>query len=122
MNKFAESTRDYRRYLCTDPVPSDFPDIQKELDEMNELKMDYEFQQQQSKTAASSSTSRPTSAKPTASSSGSNTTSGNTNNASSSSSRYSNTFNGFDNARKVKYSFVYAFETNFIRVFRVIRD
>lgn len=34
LNKVNDSIRDYRRYLCTDPVPSDFNEAQAELDEL----------------------------------------------------------------------------------------
>jgi tetratricopeptide (TPR) repeat protein len=49
LNKFNDSVRDYRRYLCFDPIPSDFKDIQKELDEMIDLKAkeEKEYQQKQ---------------------------------------------------------------------------
>eukprot|EP01039_Chlorochromonas_danica_P002157 gene2157-2355_t len=33
INKLQDSIRDYRRYLCSDPVPSDFKEVQQELDE-----------------------------------------------------------------------------------------
>lgn len=49
MNKFNDAVRDYRRYLCFDPIPNDFKDIQKELDEMIDLKAKEEkdyYQQQ----------------------------------------------------------------------------
>jgi tetratricopeptide (TPR) repeat protein len=38
MDKYHESVRDFRRYLCSDPVPSDFAEVQKELDGMLEEK------------------------------------------------------------------------------------
>ena len=34
MNKQSESIKDYRRYLCSDPVPGDFKEVQLELDDM----------------------------------------------------------------------------------------
>lgn len=33
INKLQDSIRDYRRYLCSDPVPSDFKEVQQELDD-----------------------------------------------------------------------------------------
>lgn len=38
MNKYNESVRDYRRYLVGDPLPSDFNEVQQELEEMIEGK------------------------------------------------------------------------------------
>lgn len=47
MNKYHDSVRDYRRYLCADPVPSDFKDIQRELEELIEAKNQEHRQQAQ---------------------------------------------------------------------------
>jgi hypothetical protein len=39
LNKVAESTRDFRRYLSTDPIPADFKEVQGELDDLIESKI-----------------------------------------------------------------------------------
>ncbi len=66
MNKFNESVRDFRRYLCSDPVPIDFKDVQKELDEMIDLKNKADPKPTSSSAPSSSagpaSSTRPTSA------------------------------------------------------------
>jgi tetratricopeptide (TPR) repeat protein len=46
MDKYTESVRDYRRYLCSDPVPVDFTEVQKELDAMMEEKAAETLRQQ----------------------------------------------------------------------------
>ena len=53
MSKFNESVRDYRRYLCFDPIPPDFKDIQKELEEMIDQKATEEREAFKQKTNAS---------------------------------------------------------------------
>ncbi len=35
-NKYNESVRDYRRYLCSDPPPPDLLEVKTELDDMTE--------------------------------------------------------------------------------------
>ena len=65
MNKFNDSVRDYRRYLSFDPIPNDFKDIQKELDEMIDLKAKEEkdYQQRQKAYQQSHPNPRPQSAR-----------------------------------------------------------
>lgn len=80
MNKIHECTRDYRRYLCSDPMPSDFQEVQKELDEVT-------ASQQQQQPSSSTGSNTASSGRPT-SSTGSRQPSG--------SSRYNQqTFNPF---------------------------
>ena len=61
MNKVHESIRDYRRYLCSDPVPGDFKEVQRELDELNESKQQQQSQSQSNANTSSASSARPAS-------------------------------------------------------------
>jgi tetratricopeptide (TPR) repeat protein len=66
MDKYNESVRDYRRYLCSDPVPSDFAGIQKELDGMLDEKATEtrrQKQQEQEQERRKQEQQRPSSAK-----------------------------------------------------------
>lgn len=64
MNKQNESVRDYRRYLNSDPIPSDFKDVQKELSEMLEAKTEEPKKHQSSSSQHQSSyQNRPNSGK-----------------------------------------------------------
>jgi hypothetical protein len=47
MKKFNESVRDYRRYLCSDPLPADSAQVQGELDDYLEIARLQQQQQQQ---------------------------------------------------------------------------
>jgi tetratricopeptide (TPR) repeat protein len=83
MNKFNDSVRDYRRYLCFDPIPGDFKEIQKELDEMidNKAKEEKGYTSSQKQSSSSANANRPQSGKKSSSSSSSSRT--NPNNSSS---------------------------------------
>jgi hypothetical protein len=84
MNKHNESLRDFRRYLCSDPVPSDFKEVQKELDEMIDMKSKAETKPAAAPSSSSGSTARPTSA------------TGNPNLRSSRDSKFNSNFNPFN--------------------------
>jgi hypothetical protein len=47
MKKFNDSVRDYRRYLCSDPLPVDSAQVQSELDDYLEITRLQQQQQQQ---------------------------------------------------------------------------
>jgi tetratricopeptide (TPR) repeat protein len=103
MNKFNDSVRDYRRYLCFDPIPGDFKEIQKELDEMIDNKAkeekDYTSSTKQPASSSSASNNRPQSGKKGSSSSrtnpNSNTTNTRTSNSRSTKDSFGNDFDPF---------------------------
>jgi tetratricopeptide (TPR) repeat protein len=101
MNKFNDSVRDYRRYLCFDPIPGDFKEIQKELDEMIDNKAkeekDYTSSSKQPSSSSSASNNRPQSGKKSSSSSRTNPNSNTTNTKTSNSRTTKDSFgNDFD--------------------------